>query len=64
MSVSRNRARMRVLLEALKLHVYGGGTFGAFWSLTDPDVTRVAKRPMIVQSSQLRRARFRGESES
>ena len=30
-NVSRNRARTRVLLQARKLHVYGSGTFGAFW---------------------------------
>ena len=29
--VSRNRARMQVLPQAQKSHVYGSGTFGAFW---------------------------------
>ena len=29
--VSRNRVRTRALLQARKLHVYGGGTVGAFW---------------------------------
>ena len=33
-NVSRNRARTRVLLQARKLHVYGSGTFGAFWEST------------------------------
>ena len=30
-NVSRSRARTQVLLQARKLHVYGSGTFGAFW---------------------------------
>ena len=30
-NVSRNRARAQVLPRAQKLHVYGSGTFGAFW---------------------------------
>ena len=29
--VSRNRSRTQVLLQARRLHVYGHGTFGAFW---------------------------------
>ena len=29
--VSRNRARTQVFLQARKLHVYGSGSFGAFW---------------------------------
>ena len=32
-NVSRNRARTQVLLQARKLHVYGSGTFGAFWTI-------------------------------
>ena len=32
-NVSRNRARTQVLLQARKLHVYGSGTFGAFWPI-------------------------------
>ena len=32
-SVSRNRARTQVLLQAWKLRVYGSGTFGAFWGV-------------------------------
>ena len=32
-SVSRNRARTQVLLQAQKLHVNGSGTLGAFWSI-------------------------------
>ena len=31
-NVSRNRARTQVLLQARKLHVYGSGAFGAFWT--------------------------------
>ena len=30
-NVSHNRACTQVLLQARKLHVYGSGTFGAFW---------------------------------
>ena len=30
-SVSRNRARTQVLLQARRLHVCGSGTFDAFW---------------------------------
>ena len=30
-NISRNRARTQVLLQAQKLHIYGSGTFGAFW---------------------------------
>ena len=30
--VSQNQARTQVLLQAPKLHVYGSGTFGAFWA--------------------------------
>ena len=30
-NVSRNRARTQVLLQARTLHVYGSGTFSAFW---------------------------------
>ena len=29
--VPRNRARTQVPPQAQKLHVYGSGTFGAFW---------------------------------
>ena len=34
-NVLRNRARMQVLLQARKLHVYASGTFGAFWDLRE-----------------------------
>ena len=30
-NVSRSVARTQVLLQARKLHVYGSGSFGAFW---------------------------------
>ena len=32
-NISRNRDRTQVLLQARKLHVYGSGTFGAFWKI-------------------------------
>lgn len=32
-NVSRKRARRQVLLQAQTLHVYGSGTFGAFWKV-------------------------------
>ena len=30
-NVSRNRTRTKVLLQVRRLHVYGSGSFGAFW---------------------------------
>ena len=35
-NVSRNRASTQFLLQAQKLHVYGGGTFDAFSSCVHP----------------------------
>jgi len=32
-NASGNRARIQVLVQARKLHVYGSGTFGAFWAI-------------------------------
>ena len=39
-NVSRNRARTQVPLQARKLHVYGRGTFGAFWPSPPRSPTR------------------------
>ena len=55
-NVSRNRARAQVLLQARKLHVYGSGTFGAFWRNTAGVGGAIAFLPLI--------SRRRGEYES
>ena len=59
-NVLRNRARTQVLPQARKLHVYGSGTFGAFWLLeaasevpgVDPRLSEPQRRGLAVVASK------------